>query len=209
MAPHAKRSENRRKSVALCGWLEVTVGAGGVWSVSRKQVLDQAPRGRLLSRGVFVHSPASMRFSLQVQYAICGSFDLAYNGGGNPVQIRVISERQAIPVRYLEQIFQRLRREGLIDSKRGPGGGYTLARAPEEITLREIIEALEGPLSENLEMSPPDDPSKGEFRPNFVWDAVAERLGDALSEITLGALCKQAVRANLRGTDPDAPMYFI
>jgi Rrf2 family protein len=150
-----------------------------------------------------------MRFSLQVQYAICGSFDLAYNGGGGPVQIRVISERQAIPVRYLEQIFQRLRRAGLVDSKRGPGGGYTLARVPEEISLREIVEALEGPLSEGLEMKPPDDPSQGEFRPFFVWDLVAERLADGLSEISLDTLCKQAVRANLRTTHPDAPMYFI
>jgi Rrf2 family iron-sulfur cluster assembly transcriptional regulator len=150
-----------------------------------------------------------MRFSLQVQYAICGSFDLAYNGGGAPVQIRVISERQAIPARYLEQIFQRLRRAGLVLSKRGPGGGYTLARAPEEISLREIIEALEGPLSEGLEMDPPDDPSQGVFRPSFVWEAVAERLADALSEISLGTLCKQAVRENLRRAHPDAPMYFI
>jgi Rrf2 family iron-sulfur cluster assembly transcriptional regulator len=150
-----------------------------------------------------------MRFSLQVQYAICGCFDLAYNGGGQPVQIRVISARQAIPVRYLEQIFQRLRRSELIHSKRGPGGGYTLARAPEAVSLREIIEALEGPLSENLEMSPPDDPSNAEFRPSFVWNAVAERLAGALSEISLDALCKQAARANLRRVQPDAPMYFI
>jgi Rrf2 family protein len=165
--------------------------------------------GRLPSGGVFVHPLAPMRFSLQVQYAICGSFDLAYNGRGRPVQIRVISERQAIPARYLEQIFQRLRRAGLIRSKRGPGGGYTLARAPEEISLREIIEALEGPLSDNLRMPPPDGRSQGEFRPSFAWDAVAERLADALSEISLDALCKQAVRENLRGVDPDAPMYFI
>jgi Rrf2 family protein len=150
-----------------------------------------------------------MRFSLQVQYAICGSFDLAYNGGGAPVQIRVISERQAIPARYLEQIFQRLRRAGLVQSKRGPGGGYTLARAPEEISLREIIEALEGPLAEGLEMSAPEDPSQGAFRPSFVWDAVSERLADTLSEISLDALCKQAVRENLRRAHPDAPMYFI
>ena len=164
---------------------------------------------RLLGGGWFVHLWASMRFSLQVQYAICGSFDLAYNGGGRPVQIRVISERQAIPARYLEQIFQRLRRAELIRSKRGPGGGYTLARAPEEISLLEIIEALEGPLSENLEMSAPDDPSHAVYRPNFIWDAVAERLADALSEISLDALCKQAVRANLRGAHPDAPIYFV
>jgi len=187
----------------------MTVGTGGCCSLSRKRVRDQAPTGRLPSGGLFVHSWAPMRFSLQVQYAICGAFDLAYNGGGRPVQIRVISERQAIPARYLEQIFQRLRRAGLIRSKRGPGGGYALARAPEQISLREIIEALEGPLSENLEMSPPDDPLQGAFRPSFVWDAVAERLADALTEISLGALCKQAVRANLRGAHPDAPMYFI
>ena len=150
-----------------------------------------------------------MRFSLQVQYAICGSFDLAYNGGGAPVQIRVISERQAIPARYLEQIFQRLRRAGLVLSKRGPGGGYTLARAPEEISLREIIEALEGPLPEGLEMDPTDDSSEGVFRPSFVWGAVAEQLAGVLSEMTLDILCKQAVRENLRRAHPDAPMYFI
>jgi len=150
-----------------------------------------------------------MRFSLQVQYAICGSFDLAYNGGGAPVQIRVISERQAIPARYLEQIFQRLRRAGLIQSKRGPGGGYTLSRAPEEISLREIIESLEGPLSEGLEMAAPDESSQGAFRPSFVWGILAERLGDALSEISLDTLCKQAARANLGRAHPDAPMYFI
>ena len=150
-----------------------------------------------------------MRFSLQVQYAICGSFDLAYNGGGEPVQIRVISERQAIPARYLEQIFQRLRRAGLIRSKRGPGGGYTLARAATEITLRQIVEALEGSLAEELEMAPPDAAAQAEFRPTFVWSAVAERFGDALSEISLDSLCRQAVRAKLPRALPDAPMYFI
>jgi len=150
-----------------------------------------------------------MRFSLQVQYAICGSFDLAYNGGGAPVQIRVISERQAIPTRYLEQIFQRLRRAGLIQSKRGPGGGYSLARAPEAISLREIIESLEGPLSEGLEMAAPDEASQAAYRPSFVWELLAGRLADALSEISLETLCQQAARANLRRAHSDAPMYFI
>ena len=95
-----------------------------------------------------------MRLPIRVQYAICGSFDLAYNGGGEPVQIRVVSERQAIPERYLEQIFQSLRRAGLIRGKPGPGGGYLLARPAAEISVLAIIEALEGPLSEGLEMEP-------------------------------------------------------
>jgi Rrf2 family iron-sulfur cluster assembly transcriptional regulator len=150
-----------------------------------------------------------MRLSLQVQYAICGSFDLAYNGGGEPVQIRVISQRQAIPLRYLEQIFQRLRRAGLVQSKRGPGGGYTLARLPSEISLHEIVEALEGPLSEALVMAPPSDgPSPG-FRPDFVWGALAERLSEALSATSLDTLCRQAALADLPRAQTGAPMYFI
>ena len=150
-----------------------------------------------------------MRLSLQVQYAICGSFDLAYNGGGEPVQIRVISQRQAIPSRYLEQIFQRLRRAGLIRSKRGPGGGYTLARLPSEISLHEIVEALEGPLSEALRMdSPGNAPSLG-FRPDFIWNALAEQISEALAETSLDTLCRQAAIADLPRARPDAPMYFI
>jgi Rrf2 family iron-sulfur cluster assembly transcriptional regulator len=150
-----------------------------------------------------------MRVSLQVQDAICGSFDLAYNGGGEPVQIRVISERQAIPARYLEQIFQRLRRAELVVSKRGPGGGYTLARAAEEISLLEIVEALEGPISEGLEMNLPEDPAKNDFRPAFVWNLIAGGLAEALSAVSLDTLCKEAVRKNLARVHSDAPMYFI
>ena len=86
-----------------------------------------------------------MRFSRQVHYAIYGVFDLAYNGDGKAVQVRVISERQSIPTRYLEQIFQRLRRGLIVSAKRGPGGGYQLTRDPAEITLGQIIEAVEGP----------------------------------------------------------------
>ena len=88
-----------------------------------------------------------VRFSLQVHYAICGVFDLAYNGRGERVSIQTISERQAIPTRYLEQIFQRLRRADIVTSKRGPGGGYGLSRDPARIDLREIVEAVEGPLA--------------------------------------------------------------
>ena len=151
----------------------------------------------------------AVRFSLQVQYAICGSFDLAYNGAGQPVQIRVISARQAIPTRYLEQIFQRLRRAGLVLSKRGPGGGYTLARDPAEITLCEIVEAVEGPLAEAFEMEPPEGEADAIYRPSFLWSDLAARLAETLGATTLDALCRQAAREQLPSENPDAPMYFI
>ena len=149
-----------------------------------------------------------MRLSLQVQYAICGVFDLAYNGAGDPVQIRIISERQAIPGRYLEQIFQRLRRARIVTSKRGPGGGYTLARSPDAITLRDIVEAVEGPLGEALGMAPPEGSSSA-LRPDFLWSDLAERLGEVLGETTLEEVCREAARADVERAHPDAPMYFI
>jgi Rrf2 family iron-sulfur cluster assembly transcriptional regulator len=150
-----------------------------------------------------------MRFSLQVQYAICGVFDLAYNGHGQPVQIRVISERQGIPARYLEQIFGRLRRREIVTSKRGPGGGYTLARSAANITLREVVEAVEGPLEDSVPMD--DHAARGAhvFRPDFLWPALAERIGQALDSTTFEHLCVEAVRAQIPRAEAEAPMYFI
>lgn len=151
-----------------------------------------------------------MRFSLQARYAICGVFDLAYNGEGEPIQVRAISARQVIPVRYLEQIFQRLRRAGIVESKRGPGGGYSLARAAADLTLRQVIEAVEGPLAETLEMGAVDADGEGQvFRPDFLWQPLADRLGHALDSLTLESLCRDAVRARVPRATSEAPMYFI
>jgi Rrf2 family protein len=149
-----------------------------------------------------------VRLSLQVQYAICGVFDLAYNGRGEPVQVRVTSERQAVPSRYLEQIFQRLRRARIVASKRGPGGGYTLARPPAEITLRQVVEAVEGPLEEALAMAAPET-GQTSLRPDFLWRRLAARFGEVLAETNLEELCREAARADVERAHPDAPMYFI
>jgi Rrf2 family protein len=149
-----------------------------------------------------------VRFSLQVQYAICGVFDLAYNAQGEPVQVRVISERQGVPTRYLEQIFQRLRRAGLVASKRGPGGGYTLARAPAEIDLRQILEAVEGPLT--LAVAGEDaEPADGTHRPDFLWMGLSERMAETLEETTVESLCRDAAAAQVPRAEVEAPMYFI
>ncbi|MBW2359872.1 MAG: Rrf2 family transcriptional regulator, partial [Deltaproteobacteria bacterium] len=144
-----------------------------------------------------------MKLSRQVQYAVCGVFDLAYNGQGEPLQVRVISERQAIPGRYLEQIFRRLRRAELVTSKRGPGGGYMLARPAREITLRDVVEAVEGPLEAAFELElSPGAPSAA--RPDFLWLDLAERLGAALAELDLETLCRAAGRAQVERANPDA-----
>ena len=154
-----------------------------------------------------------MRVSGQVRYAICAVFDLAYTGHGEPLQTRVISERQQIPVRYLEQIFQRLRRARLVESRRGPGGGFRLARPAAEITLRDVVEAVEGPIAP--EKAPATGPrgraqaTGSPYQPGFLWAPLSERLGAALAECTVEMLCRDAARAAVRRANEDARMYFI
>ena len=147
-----------------------------------------------------------MRLSLQAQYAVCGVFDLAYNGGGAPVQVRVIGDRQRIPSRYLEQIFQRLRRARLVQGKRGPGGGYTLARAASEITLRDVIEAVEGPLERLVAGGVPGESAA---RPAFLWPRLAESVAGALESIDFGTLCREAARRAVPRAHPESQMYQI
>jgi Rrf2 family iron-sulfur cluster assembly transcriptional regulator len=150
-----------------------------------------------------------VRLALQVQYAICGVFDLAYNGQGEPVRMREIGGRQGIPARYLEQIFQRLRRAGLVASKRGPGGGYLLARPAAEITLRHVVEAVEGPLAAGFAARGSGREPRTPFRPDFLWPALGERFADLLDATTLDSLCREASRAAVERVGPPPPMYFI
>ncbi|MEE2664527.1 MAG: Rrf2 family transcriptional regulator [Myxococcota bacterium] len=158
-----------------------------------------------------------MRFSLQARYAICGVFDLAYNGHGEAVQVRVIGERQGIPTRYLEQIFQRLRRAGLIVGKRGPGGGYSLLRTPAELDLRSVVEAVEGPLApfapfardgaaDEVEEAGAAASANG---PDFLWDELGDRLGEVLAEVTVEDLCRRAARDAVPRTAVEGYEYQI
>ena len=150
-----------------------------------------------------------MRLSLQVHYAICGIFDLAYNGQGGPVQVRVIGERQKIPARYLEQIFQRLRRAGLVTSKRGPGGGYTLAREPGAISLRDIVESVEGPVGLSAGAPETREEQPAPCRPDFLWPDLAERFASVLEATTVEGLCQRAARSAVERAGADTYTYHI
>ncbi len=158
-----------------------------------------------------------MRFSLQIHYAICGVFDLAYNGQGEPVQVRMVGERQEIPTRYLEQIFQRLRRAKLVSGKRGPGGGYTLSRAPSDISLLDIVEAVEGPVGGTRA------PQAGAGRPSgrsgaaggvasspdFLWPELAQCFAEVLEDRTVEDLCREAAQRGIRRANLVAHTYEI
>ena len=86
-----------------------------------------------------------MNLSSKTQYACLAMLELAqHHGVGEPVQVRRIAERHGIPSPFLVQIFQELKRAGLITSVRGASGGYLLARSPEELTLAELLDVVEG-----------------------------------------------------------------
>lgn len=146
-----------------------------------------------------------MRASQQLKYAIYGVFDLAYNGGDRPLRIQEISVRQGIPPRYLEQIFQRIRRAGLVSSKRGPGGGYVLACRPDEITLADVAVAVEGAL-----LSPTSNGDvDGSQSPSFVWDELRSAMERTLGATTLAQLCRDAARNGVERAENEPAMYEI
>lgn len=154
-----------------------------------------------------------MRFSRQVLYAIYGVFDIAYNGRGKAVQVRVISERQSIPTRYLEQIFQRLRRGLIVSAKRGPGGGYQLTRDPAEITLGQIIEAVEGPIGGQSRVGREEADSDGggvsPGQPHFLWPMLSERVAGLLDAFSIAELCRIAATQGVPRADSGGQDYQI
>lgn len=87
-----------------------------------------------------------MKLSTKGEYGLLAAMDLALNSGRGPVQSFHIAERQNIPKQYLDQLLLMLKKAGLIESSRGRQGGYQLARAAQEITLFDIVTALEGPI---------------------------------------------------------------
>ncbi len=87
-----------------------------------------------------------MRLTTKGRFAVTAMLDLALRGGNKPVTLAGISERQDISLSYLEQLFSRLRRHELVESVRGPGGGYYLARPLEELSVADIIRAVDEPI---------------------------------------------------------------
>lgn len=87
-----------------------------------------------------------MKLSTKGRYAVMAMVDIAAYSRGRPTALAQVAERQDISLSYLEQLFAKLRRAGLVRSTRGPGGGYLLARKPGEIAIDEIVRAVDEPL---------------------------------------------------------------
>jgi len=154
-----------------------------------------------------------MRLSTQSRYGVRAIFDIAYHSEGLETQVKDISRRQGISARYLEQIFQKLKRAGIVGSKRGPSGGYFLAKKPEEITIGEIVRITEGGIDPVLCLNP-EDLSRpcdrvGECVTRIIWVEAGKRLKEYLDSVTIKDLCKMAQEMGLKKELGRRFMYYI
>ncbi len=152
-----------------------------------------------------------MKLSTRCRYATLALFDIAFHNDGKPTQVRQIAERQDLPARFLEQIFQDLRRAELVDGRRGRNGGYYLHRDASEITLADIIQATDGPIEATFGVADVDQaqPLTDERSVStLVWCEVASRIQDLYAEYSLADLVQRAEDAGLQRGAPGY-MYFI
>lgn len=154
-----------------------------------------------------------MRLSTQSRYGVRAIFDIAYHSGGLDTQVKDISRREGISPRYIEQIFQKLKKAGIIGSKRGPSGGYFLNKKPEEITIGEIIRITEGNINPVLCVSSKDSSKpcekSGECVTQIVWNGAGEKLKEYFDSITINDLCNMAKEMGLKRELDRKVMYYI
>jgi Rrf2 family iron-sulfur cluster assembly transcriptional regulator len=127
--------------------------------------------------------------------------DLAYHASGKPVALAEIADRQEISLSYLEQLFGKLRRAGLVASVRGPGGGYLLGRAAAEMRVADIIMAVDEPIKATR--CTPGSPNgchshRGRCLTHDLWEELGNQIYLYLSSVTLGDICERRILGTSR-----------
>lgn len=130
-----------------------------------------------------------MKVSTRGDYATRALLSMALQGNSDPQSVKDIAERTGLPQPYLEQILLAVKGAGIVRSKRGVGGGYVLARDASEISLADIIAAVDGPITTMLE---DHDHTEGHCVVQDVWAKVWDSMHDLLDGFTLADLAAQA-----------------
>jgi Rrf2 family protein len=131
-----------------------------------------------------------VRLTAKSEYGVLASIDLACNYGEGPVSAREIALRRSIPPRFLEQLFVSLRRAGIVNAVRGARGGFVLTREPSQITVLDVVEALEGPLTASVCDAERDSvcAKSGTCAAAPVWAKATNALRDVFATTTLASL---------------------
>jgi Rrf2 family protein len=148
-----------------------------------------------------------VRISAKTDYAVRAAIELAGAPDGSVVKAERIAEAQDIPLNFLENILAQLRQARIVESRRGPEGGYALARPPGEITLADVIRAIDGPLAGVSGHRPQDLGYTGTAEPlRDVWVAVRASLRGVLEGVTLADVAEGKLPPHIGEltSDPDA-----
>ena len=129
-----------------------------------------------------------MRLTTKGRFAVTAMIDLALHNGSGPVTLAEISGRQKISLSYLEQLFGKLRRHHLVESVRGPGGGYRLARDMGQVSVSEIILAVDEPIDATQCGGKENCHDDGKCLTHDLWAALNERIFDYLGAVSLRQL---------------------
>lgn len=143
-----------------------------------------------------------MRLTTKGRFAVTAMVDMATRGGREPVTLASISERQRISLSYLEQLFGKLRRHGIVESVRGPGGGYYLARPGAQISIADIISAVDEPMDATNCEGKGDCQDGQPCSTHALWQGLNEVLQDYLSAVNL----QQLVDNQLESKSDAAPV---
>lgn len=158
-----------------------------------------------------------MKLTSKGRYAVTAMLDVALHSEKGPVPLADISERQEISLSYLEQLFSRLRREKLVSSIRGPGGGYLLGREAADISISEVIKAVDETVDATRCQGQADCQNGQRCLTHNLWQDLSDRIEMFLDGISLGELVANgAVRAvaerqdaSKSGADSDAKSRSI
>lgn len=142
-----------------------------------------------------------MRLTTKGRFAVTAMVDLAMHNGEGPVTLAEISERQKISLSYLEQLFGKLRRRQIVESVRGPGGGYLLGREMRELSVSEIILAVDEPIDATQCGGKENCHDDGKCITHDLWAALNQRIFEYLGSVTLQQLVDNQ-RAKESGVAP-------
>ena len=143
-----------------------------------------------------------MRLTTKGRFAVTAMIDLGLRQSNGPVTLAAISQRQQISLSYLEQLFCKLRRHELVESTRGPGGGYTLARNPSEITVAEIISSVDEPMDATHCGGKENCLGEAErCMTHDLWTALNVRMVEFLESVTLQKLVDDQLAKGFRVED--------
>ncbi len=135
-----------------------------------------------------------MKLSTKGRYAVMAMADLGKSNSLKPVALADVAERQEISLSYLEQLFGKLRRAGLVKSVRGPGGGYMLSRTAEHIRISDVIQAVDEPISATrCSKAQGCHSDKARCLTHDLWQALTYQIHLYLSSVTLADVCSRKV----------------